>query len=357
MPALSVGQAIREQKPKIRLLFIGSTKKADRTLVDAAGFDFVAIPAGKLRRYFDFQNFIDIFKTIAGFFVASWYIVRFWPDRVFVKGGFVGVPVGIAAWLFRRPLIIHESDVKVGLANRILMPLASWVCLSFPLDGYNLSPAVYKKSIHTGLPINSIFYEKEIENNIGIPLSPSYPLILVIGGSQGASAINTVIRASLPSLVQNYQIFHISGKGDFDELKDWAEVERFRNYFLFSGLSNDQIAFLMRKAAIVISRAGATAISEIAASAKPAILVPLPGSASNHQEANADYLEEKQAAIVVDQENLNTEIMQEIFAKVLGSDLGHRLIFNIKSLSSPESAVNIASLVIDNKIFDPDEEF
>lgn len=325
---------------------MGSRNKADRETVEAAGFKFVSIPAGKLRRYWDWQNLVDGFKILSGIATAKGIIWRFHPDKIFIKGGFVGVPVGVAAWLFRRPIIIHESDSKMGLANRLLMPLARWICVSFPPDSYHIPKAQTRKLIHTGIPLSEIFYQSEISNNTGIPFSTHKPFLLILGGSQGARALNQIVKELLPDWVQDYQVLHLAGKTDFAEIKQWAEDEHFRNYYLFESLPNEQVAYLMRQAAVIISRAGATTIAEIAASAKPTILIPLPGSASNHQVQNAEYLAAKGAAVVIEQADLTPAILQERIFKILQSDLGPRLVFNLKQIAQKDAAEKIADLIL-----------
>ncbi|MFH0912500.1 MAG: UDP-N-acetylglucosamine--N-acetylmuramyl-(pentapeptide) pyrophosphoryl-undecaprenol N-acetylglucosamine transferase [Patescibacteria group bacterium] len=346
LPALSVGRAILKESPQSEVWFVGSRRSADREVVQSAGFKFISIPAGKLRRYWDWQNIIDLFVTLAGWFSAMAIILRFQPNRVFIKGGYVGVPVGFAAWILARPIIIHESDARMGLANRLLTPLAKRICVSFPVDSYKLPKKYIAKLIHTGTPVNEIFYTPEIENNTGIPFSEVKPFLLVMGGSQGAQAINRLVQASLSALIQDYQVLHLAGARDFATLKEWAETERFRHYYLFESLPNEQVAYLMRKAAVIISRAGATAIAEIAASARPVILVPLPSSANQHQLYNAEYLADRGAAVLIKQEDLTPEVLQERIFKIMNSDLGPRLIFNIKSITQKDADLKIAHLVL-----------
>lgn len=335
-----------KKDPQSELVFIGSLNGADRTQILSAGFKFIGIPAGKLRRYWDWQNLIDAFRTLAGFFIALIIILRFWPDRVFIKGGYVGVPVGLAARLLNRPLIIHESDSYMGLANRMLLPFAKVVCVAFPIDSYKLSRLYSKRLVHTGIPLNEIFYANTILNNIGLVLPDHRPLLLVIGGSQGAHSINQTIKSILSQLLRDYIVVHLAGNYDFSELRAWAQAERFRNYFLFENLPNEQVAYLMKKSALIISRSGATTIAEIAAIGKPVILIPLPGSASEHQLRNAEYLSEHGAALMIEQDNLNADMLQELIFKILNSDLGPRLIFNIKSMTQKEAGDQIADLVL-----------
>ena len=346
MPALSVGRAILKKDPQSELIFVGSLRVADREQVVAAGFKFVGIPAGKLRRYWDWHNFIDIFKTIGGFFASISIIVRFWPDRIFIKGGYVGVPVGLAARLLGRSLIIHESDSHMGLANRMLLPFAKVACVAFPADSYKLSRLYSNKLIHTGIPLNEIFYDSEIPNNIGVILPDNRQTLLILGGSQGAHVINQIIKITLPQLLRDYLVVHLTGSRDFADLKEWATNERFRNYFLFESLPNEQVAYLMKKSALVVSRSGATTIAEMAAIGKPAILVPLPGSASEHQLRNAEYLSQHGAAVMVEQDNFTPDVLRELIFKILNSDLGPRLVFNIKSMTQKDAGNKIADLIL-----------
>ncbi|MFH1088658.1 MAG: UDP-N-acetylglucosamine--N-acetylmuramyl-(pentapeptide) pyrophosphoryl-undecaprenol N-acetylglucosamine transferase [Patescibacteria group bacterium] len=346
LPALSVGRAILKKDPQSELIFVGSLNGMDRDQVVAAGFKFVGVPAGKLRRYWDWQNLADVFKIISGFFVALSIILRFWPDRVFIKGGYVGVPVGFAARLLGRSLIIHESDSHMGLANRILLPFAKVAGVAFPVDSYKLSRLYNKRLIHTGIPLNEIFYDSTIPNNIGLVLPDNRPMLLVLGGSQGAHTVNQIIKTALPQLLRDYTVVHLTGSHDFAELKAWAQNERFRNYFLFESLPNEQVAYLMKKSVLIISRSGATTIAEIAAIGKPVILVPLPGSASEHQLHNAEYLSKHGAAVMIEQDNLSEDVLQELIFKILNSDLGPRLVFNIKSMAQKEAGDQIADLIL-----------
>ena len=315
----------------------------DGKLVREAGFRFLAIPAGKWRRYFDLRNLLDIFITIAGFFSAFITIIMFWPDKVFIKGGYVGVPVGLAAWILRRPIIIHESDSVMGMANRILFHLAKQVFVSFPVDAY--SPELKNKLIYTGVPINELFYSKET-GDLSMELVEDKPLVLVIGGSQGARAINNIIKSILPQLLEKYQVVHLSGSLDYDSLKDLSKKMGDKNYHLVDSLPNTQMASLMKRATMIVSRAGATAISEIAAIEKPAILIPLKGSANDHQYYNVKYLVEKGAVLMVDQDKVNAEELLEAMQKIISSDLGKRLAFNIASFAKSDATQKITELLL-----------
>lgn len=349
LPTLSVGRIIRERNPAVNILYLGSTKSIDSKLVREAGFSFIGIPAGKWRRYFDLRNFGDIFITCFGFVMALVIIAIFWPNKIFIKGGYVGVPVGLAAWVLRRPIILHESDSVIGVANRILIRFANQVCVSFPPDTY-LSDSERSRSftsslIYTGIPINNVFYVKE-PGSINIPLIEDKPLILVMGGSQGARAINKVVKDALPELLKDYQVVHLVGGFDYQIFQQWVKNAEVKNYYLFNFLPNTQIASLMKQAAVIISRAGATTIAEIAAVGKPVIFIPLPSSANNHQYHNAKYLADRGAAIMIDQNEATAQLLIEKVNKILKSDLGKRLVFNITSFAKKDAAEKIADILI-----------
>jgi len=142
-----------------------------------AGYNFIGIPAGKWRRYFAWRNILDIFITFIGFVFAFFIIIFYWPNKVFIKGGYVGLPVGLAAFILRRKIILHESDAVMGLTNKILMRFAYKICVSFPIELYKLPNNLASKLIYTGVPVNDVFYIKELGDTNNVSLDPSKPLI------------------------------------------------------------------------------------------------------------------------------------------------------------------------------------
>ncbi|OGB74107.1 undecaprenyldiphospho-muramoylpentapeptide beta-N-acetylglucosaminyltransferase [candidate division Kazan bacterium RBG_13_50_9] len=341
LPTLSVGRSILAKDPGANILYLGSLKLGDRSLATEAGFRFIGVPAGKWRRYFDLRNVVDILITLAGIIVAFLIVLFFWPDRIFIKGGYVGLPVGIAAWLLRRPIILHESDAVMGTANRMLMKFARQVCVSFPLEVYPRS----KKLVYTGVPVNELFFSKEV-GDLPVKLREDMPLVLVIGGSQGARAVNKLVRGAAEELAKHYQIVHLAGGLDYATLHRWLAGSEVHNYYLFDFLPSTKIATLTKKAAVVISRAGATVIAEIAAVGRPAILIPLPGAANNHQYLNAKYLADRGAAVLLEQSSATPGLLIEKVNKIIGSDLGKRLSFNITAFSKKDASARIAELLL-----------
>jgi UDP-N-acetylglucosamine--N-acetylmuramyl-(pentapeptide) pyrophosphoryl-undecaprenol N-acetylglucosamine transferase len=346
LPALSIAREILKKDPKAQLLYVGSLKGTDRALVTEAGIKFIGVPAGKWRRYFDLRNLIDIVVTLVGFITALFVVIFFWPDRVLIKGGYVGVPVGLAAWILGRKLILHESDAVMGVANRVLAPLARKICVSFPLEAYENNKRLLRKLVFTGVPVNSMFYDKTI-GQIDLSLNDKKPVILVTGGSQGAHAINQLIQGSLPQLLSEYQVVHQTGTADYAAAQSLkASSDLGRDYYPIDLVPNTQMSSLMKRAAVIISRAGATAAFEIAAVARPAILIPLPGSANNHQYANAKYLSDKGAAALLLQSEATPAVLAERIERVVRSDMGKRLAFNIRELANLAAAEQIATEIL-----------
>lgn len=345
LPTLLVGSALKRKNPQSKFLYVGSLRRGDRELVEAAGFSFVGIPAGKWRRYPDLKNLIDLITGLLGVLVAFFVVLCFWPDKVFIKGGFVGLPVGIAAWILRRPIVLHESDVVMGAANRILAKLAQKVCVSFPLNGYDLPSAIKTKLVYAGVPINEVFFNSTI-GKLAISLSSQLPLILIMGGSQGAHAMNEIVKTVLPTLTSEYEMVHLTGELDHEAMQNWAKSNAIKNYLPLSSLPNQQVATLMKKADLIISRAGATALMEIAAVGKPAILIPLPGSASDHQYLNAKYFADREATILMEQASIIPEKLIDQIHHIMQTGLGDKLKQNVVKLATQNAAETIADVLI-----------
>lgn len=251
--------------------YIGTYNGMEKQLVQDAGLDYVGISSGKLRRYFDLKNFTDPFRIIKGYFEAKKIIKKYKPDVVFSKGGFVTVPVVYAANKYNIPVIIHESDMTPGLANRLAIKKSTKVCHNFPETAAYLG----SKAVHTGSPIRSeLFSGNKITALDMCGFSANKPVIMVTGGSLGAENVNKLVRSALPSLLEKFQVAHLCGKGKVDEsLKD------VKGYAQFEYIS-DEMKDFFAMADLIISRAGANSICEIVALHKPNILIPLSANAS-----------------------------------------------------------------------------
>ena len=252
--------------------YIGSYNGIEKDLIEPFHIPYHGISSGKLRRYFSMKNFTDPFRVLKGFYEANKLIKTLKPDVIFSKGGFVSVPVVMAGKRNHVPTIIHESDITPGLANKLSMPSATKICCNFPETLKNL-PA--DKAVLTGSPIRQelLTGDKEAARKF-CHFTSQKPVILVIGGSLGAAAVNQAVRNILPKLLESFQVIHLCGKGKLDE-----SLTRVEGYAQFEYIQKE-LKDLFALADIVISRAGANAICELLALRKPNILIPLPANAS-----------------------------------------------------------------------------
>lgn len=286
------------------IAYIGMKNSMEETLIRKEQVDFYSISGGKLRRYLDFKNFIDIFKIITGFFQSLFIILRLKPHIVFSKGGFVSCPVVWSAWILRIPVIVHESDISPGLANRLSFPFAKKICYSFP-ETYENIPK--NKGVFTGLPIRKSIFEGNRDSGLKIcNFNNEKPIILVFGGSLGSNFINNIIRNKLSNLLENFQICHICGKSNLDKA-----LINTKGYAQFEYTSNE-FPHLLHMSDIIIARAGATSIFEILSLCKPNILIPLTKKASRgDQILNARSFEKLGFSKVLYEEN-NFDIKEQI---------------------------------------------
>ena len=282
--------------------YIGSYTGIEKELIEPFGIPYHGISSGKLRRYFSVQNFTDPFRVLKGFREAHKLIRQLKPDVIFSKGGFVSVPVVLAGKRCKVPVIIHESDMTPGLANKIAIPSAAKVCCNFPETLKSLPEG---KAVLTGSPIRQeLLSGNKIAAMDMCHFTSDKPVILVIGGSRGAVAVNNAVREALPELLKDFQIIHLCGKGKMDEsLKD---VE---GYCQFEYIKNE-LRNLFALADIVISRAGANAICELLALHKPNLLIPLSANASRgDQILNARSFERQGFSLVLEEEQLTKETL------------------------------------------------
>lgn len=282
--------------------YIGSYDGIEKGLIEAAGVPYYGISSGKLRRYFDPKNFSDPFKVLKGFFEARKLLKKLKPDVVFSKGGFVSVPVVLAAKTRRIPCVIHESDITPGLANKICIPMAKKICANFP-ETMKYLPE--DKAVLTGTPIREeLFKGNKIAGLDFCGFTANKPVIMIVGGSTGAAALNEAVRNLLPTLLRDYQIIHLCGKGKAAD--EYNNAEGYRQFEYVSKEMKD----LFAAADLVISRAGANSICELLALRKPHILVPLSAAASRgDQILNAESFEHQGFSYVLQEENLTNDTL------------------------------------------------
>lgn len=353
-PLIAVAEqitAVAEEKKIVKpdLYFFAPAPYSDSTLLEN-DITFVKIDSGKIRRYFSIQNISGMFTTLMGSLKAVWHMFRIYPDVVFGKGAYGSFPALLAARILRIPVVIHESDSKPGRVNAWAGKFAKYVAISYP-DAEKYFPK--GKVAWTGNPLRKAIMEPIKEGaHQEFGLEEGVPVILVVGGSQGAVIINDALLDTLNLLLDDYQIIHQAGPKNFENVKNQAEVTLEGNphrkrYKPYAYLSED----MMRKAAgaadLVISRAGST-IFEIAVWGLPSIIIPIPERISHDQRLNAYNYMHSGACSVIEEENLRPEIISaEVNHIMKHEDTKLRMIQGAQSFARKDAARVIAEALID----------
>lgn len=290
--------------------YIGSYNGIEKKLIEDREIPYYGISSGKLRRYFDWKNFSDPFRILKGYGQAVHLMHKLKPDVVFSKGGFVSVPVVLAAKFCHIPAVIHESDITPGLANKLAIPGAQKVCCNFP-ETLKYLPA--EKAVLTGSPIRKELFGGNPQKALSYCGFSDHekPVLLIIGGSLGSKAINEAVRKVLPELLEHFQVIHLCGKGNLNE-----QLKGVLGYAQFE-YANAELTDMFALADLVISRAGANSICELLALHKPNILIPLPASASRgDQILNARSFEKQGFSCVLDEETLTDKLLLDTIQSV-----------------------------------------
>ncbi|RKN86889.1 undecaprenyldiphospho-muramoylpentapeptide beta-N-acetylglucosaminyltransferase [Paenibacillus ginsengarvi] len=319
-----------------RIEYIGSADGIEKSIIENAGIRFHAISSGKLRRYFDLKNFKDPFKVMKGVWDAYRLIRKLKPDAVFSKGGFVSVPVVMAGWLNRVPVLIHESDMTPGLANKLSIPFASRICVTFPETISHLSG---KRTECTGLPIRDEMLRGSAIKGLHLcEFHKQKPVLLVMGGSLGSKVINEAVRGSLKRLLERFQIVHLCGKGHLD-----PELAGVRGYRQFEFVTTE-LPDLLAMADVVVSRSGSTSIFEFLSLRKPMLLVPLSRNASRgDQILNAESFRAQGFSEVLEEERMTPETLAEELFRLY--DHREAYIERMKAHSNQDSITRIIGLI------------
>ena len=306
-PNLALLPGLKEAGFDIR--YIGSYEGIEKELVRQAGISYDGISSGKLRRYFDLKNLTDPFRVIKGFFEADALLKKHKPDVIFSKGGFVSVPVVLAAKKRRIPAVLNESDMTPGLANRLCLPGASFICCNFP---ETLDCLPKEKAVLTGCPIREELLTGDRLTGLKMTgFSASRPVLLIIGGSSGSVKVNEAVRSILPRLLDTFQVVHLCGKGNLDHTLD-----HLANYVQYEYM-NEPLRHLFAAADLVISRAGANAICELLALRKPALLIPLSTAASRgDQILNARSFKKQGFSEVLEEEEMTSDRLYQDVLKL-----------------------------------------
>ncbi len=303
-PLLGVIEAWQKIEPRLEVEWWGTKQGPEKKLLKSLGIKYYSIAAGKLRRYWSLRNFSDVLQVGLGFVQALWRFGLRRPEVVLTAGSFVALPVGLAAKCYGLPLTLHQQDVRPSLVNKLLAPLGDLITVTWPDSLQHFSSS---RTVLTGNPVRTGFLKPPDKELVcqKLGLKSTRPIVLVMGGGTGAAFLNELITANLTVLVSFCQIIHLTG------LNKVGAVNQAGYYPL--PLATDT-ASLLTVADVVVARAGMGTITELAAAAKPAIIVPLPES---HQEDNAVYLERKQAAVILHQTSLTMDAFVDTLRQLL----------------------------------------
>jgi len=308
----------------LKILYIGSAKGPEAKMIPGIGLvgvSYKAVATGKLRRYFSFANFVDFFKIPVGV-IQSWFALRkFKPTVVFSKGGYVSIPVTYAAHFLKIPIILHESDITPGLANRIAGKKADVICLAYEESKKHFENYGKREIVVTGNPVRESLFEGNVKKGLKFAEfegnnNENLSTILVMGGSQGAQAVNETVFEAAGKLLADFQILHICGKGkmpkNFDFTGKWKKRYRAFEYV------NKEMADLYAITDLVIARSGANTLVELDALGIPAILIPIGSSASRgEQMLNAkSYKKSHPETGIIANDDLNEKKLVEAIQKI-----------------------------------------
>ncbi len=356
-PIIAVAQSVIKKSAERRILapllyYMAPSKYNPRALFDNT-IDYINVPAGKIRRYFSLLNFTDGLKTLLGCFLAVFKMYALYPDVIFGKGGYASFPPLFAAKLLRIPVVIHESDSKPGKVNLWASKFAVKIAVSYP-EAANYFKVDKKKIAFTGNPIRrEVMAPSENGAREYFQLEPNMPVIVIIGGSQGAQMINDIIVEGLPELLNKYQIIHQTGKANLDEIKQTTgEILRQHphksRYHPIDFLNESALRMMSSVANIIVSRAGSGAIFEIAAWGVPSIIIPLPHSVSHDQTSNAFTYARTGAASVIEENNLSAHVVIAEINRINDNPkIAEAMRAQAKAFAKPFAADTIADALLD----------
>lgn len=339
IPGIAVYEKLAEERAATAL-WLSSKKRWERDLIEQSGIRTLPISSGKLRRYFSFANFVDVFRIIHGFFESLVLLKRIKPQLLFSKGGSVSLPPVIASSLLSIPVIIHDSDYDPGLATRLTAFSASLICI--PCES---SRSLYRTSLRdrlqvTGNPVRKVFFSADTQRGRDFFGNPVLPILLVIGGSLGAEEINALLESSLADLCKECFVFHITGEGK-------ASGFSHPNYRQADYL-HEQLPDAVAAADLVVSRAGAGVMWELGVLGKAMLLIPKGKSGSRgDQLLNARYFGDAAAAAAVSPEKVDTEaFIHAIIGLIREPGIRRKLGMNAQALCNADGAARIARLIL-----------
>jgi UDP-N-acetylglucosamine--N-acetylmuramyl-(pentapeptide) pyrophosphoryl-undecaprenol N-acetylglucosamine transferase len=342
-PLLAVIEKLLEMgKNADSIHFVTDRESAKMDYVLGHRINVYSISGGKFHRFFTLANIITPFLVLAGFLQSLSLLIKIKPKVVLAKGAYLSLPFVCAAWLLRVPVYLHESDSIMGVTNQRLSVIAKKIFVTFPKDYY--STDLKDKIIYSGLPIRKRFFRKIKERNF-----PSNSRIMIWGGSQGAEKLNELMLLSLKDYLARFELYHICGPEKFascQKAKDDLTGELKNRYHLF-GFLGREIEKIIQSVDLVVSRAGATSLFELAVLAKPTIVIPYPYAAANHQEKNAQYFAAKGAVVFLKEGQLDSKKLKRVIFDLMSKPEERlRLSHSIKNLSSHNAAEIIAERLL-----------
>lgn len=370
-PIVAVVREIWKIKPRAKIEFWTDKKyyKNVKKITIESGMSLTVrkVAAGKLRRYTNFtflmylehfdvvlKNVADFFRIIGGFCQSIWRLIANRPDVIFLKGGYTCLPVGVAAKILRIPYVIHDSDTVPGLTNRVLAKRAVKIATGMPLEYYSY-PA--EKAEWTGIPVSEEFRptnaatQKSLKRELGF--DPEQPLTVVTGGSLGAEHINIAIRDILPELLKTTSVLLVAGRERYPEMLDLKDYERWENGKLQSNFRMLEFSSEMWKlfgaADVVVSRAGASTMSELASMGKAVIMVPNQKLPGHHQVKNAEAYAKAKAAIVVQDEEMCDQpgmLLKAIKSMIKDKEKRETYAKNLRGFAKDDAAKNLAVMIL-----------
>jgi UDP-N-acetylglucosamine--N-acetylmuramyl-(pentapeptide) pyrophosphoryl-undecaprenol N-acetylglucosamine transferase len=349
--AEAINDAVRERKLLEPKLYYAAPESYDKEMLTANGIVFVPTAAGKIRNYVSILNFFDYFKTAWGVFRSVLRIFFLYPDVVFGTGGYASFPTLLAAKLFRRPVVIYATDAEPSRVNRWAGKFAEKIAVSYA-SAAKFFPA--GKVAHTGNPVRkSLLVPAREGAHEFLHFKRELPVLLAVGGSQGAQALNEAVLAALPALLEKYQVVHQTGEAHLVDVEGRARVaitnplvlERYRAFGYLNDLATRMAA---GAASMVVARAGSGTIFEIASWGLPSILIPIPEPISHDQAKNAFDYARTGACVVIEQNNLTPGLLISEIDRIMGDEsLRHKMGNAAKSFSRPDSAKLIADVILD----------
>jgi len=337
-PLLAIFEIYQQHNPDCRFIWIGTKHGAEKKIVEQYNIPFFVIASGKLRRYFSLWNVVDIFKIIIGFFQSLAFLIQEKPNLLITAGGFVSVPLHLAASLLGIPTWVHQQDVRVGLANKLMKATATKITTALESSLKNFK---IKKTEWIGNPVRDLTVKNLSQSRKKFNIPENSPVIFVFGGGTGSDKLNSLVIESLPHLNKNWHIIHLTGKKRPDKQAQGA-INTFKNYHPYKFFT-EEMKDAYAISSVVVGRGGFVTITELASLSKPAVLLPM---SDTHQEENVKMLSENQAAIIMDEKKVNSLDLAHTIKKLIDQpDVAKFLGEKLHNTIPPAKLTKIISII------------